>query len=82
MLSKAQIKYIHSLRHKKYRLKSGSFLAEGIKVTDELLTEKYIPVVEIFALALALPRVDAVVKGLTVRRVIYRPGKVLNLVAN
>jgi TrmH family RNA methyltransferase len=51
MLSKAQIKYIHSLRHKKYRLKSGSFLAEGIKVTDELLTEKYIPVVEIFALA-------------------------------
>jgi leucyl-tRNA synthetase len=33
-------------------------------------------------LALALPRVDAVVKGLTVRRVIYRPGKVLNLVVN
>jgi leucyl-tRNA synthetase len=33
-------------------------------------------------LALTLPRVDAVVKGLTVRRVIYRPGKVLNLVVS
>jgi leucyl-tRNA synthetase len=37
---------------------------------------------EVTTLALALPRVDAVVKGLTVRRVIYRPGKVLNLVVN
>ena len=36
----------------------------------------------ITTLALALPRVDAVVKGLTVRRVIYRAGKVLNLVVN
>jgi leucyl-tRNA synthetase len=36
----------------------------------------------ITTLALELPRVDAVVKGLTVRRVIYRAGKVLNLVVN
>jgi leucyl-tRNA synthetase len=33
-------------------------------------------------LALALPRVQAVTEGLTVRRVIYRTGKVLNLVVS
>jgi leucyl-tRNA synthetase len=33
-------------------------------------------------LALELPRVKAAVDGQTVRRVIYRPGKLLNLVVN
>lgn len=37
MLSKAQIKYIQSLQHKKYRQKSGQFIAEGEKVVQELL---------------------------------------------
>jgi leucyl-tRNA synthetase len=35
---------------------------------------------QVTALALELPRVKAIVDGQTVRRVIYRPGKVLNLV--
>jgi len=34
------------------------------------------------AMALELPRVKAAVEGQTVRRVIYRPGKVLNLVVS
>lgn len=50
-MSKAQIKYIQSLRLKKYRQKSGRFLAEGIKVVDELLTQDYIAVEEIYALS-------------------------------
>jgi TrmH family RNA methyltransferase len=50
MLSKAQIKYIQSLRLKKYRQKSGRFLAEGIKVVDELLKQDYITVEEVYAL--------------------------------
>lgn len=37
MLSKAQIKYIQSLQHKKYRQKSGQFTAEGDKIVLELL---------------------------------------------
>ena len=37
---------------------------------------------QITRLALELPRVESATKGLTVRRVIYRPGKVLNLVVS
>lgn len=50
MLSKAQIKNINALRQKKNRQKSGRFIAEGIKVTDELLKENFIQIEEIFAL--------------------------------
>ncbi|WP_298741972.1 RNA methyltransferase [uncultured Chitinophaga sp.] len=38
MLSKAQIKYIQSLQHKKNRQISGQFTAEGDKIVLELLT--------------------------------------------
>lgn len=38
MLSKAQIKYIQSLQHKKYRQKSGQFIAEGDKIVPELVS--------------------------------------------
>ena len=48
MLSKAQIKYIQSLQHKKYRQKSGQFIAEGDKIVPELLSEG-IPVQEVYA---------------------------------
>ncbi|GAA4313008.1 RNA methyltransferase [Compostibacter hankyongensis] len=37
MVSKAQVKYIHALQHKKYRQKFGRFIAEGAKVVEELL---------------------------------------------
>ncbi len=37
MLSKAQIKYITGLQHKKYRQKFGQFVAEGDKIVQELL---------------------------------------------
>lgn len=37
MLSKAQIKYIQSLQHKKNRQKFGQFVAEGDKIVQELL---------------------------------------------
>lgn len=37
MLSKAQIKYIQSLQQKKYRQKSGHFIAEGDKIVQEML---------------------------------------------
>ncbi|RPD40842.1 TrmH family RNA methyltransferase [Chitinophaga barathri] len=39
MLSKAQIKYIVSLQHKKYRQKFGQFVAEGDKIVQELLQD-------------------------------------------
>src|SRR5690606_2549213 len=46
----AQIKNINALRQKKNRQKSGRFMAEGIKVVDELLKEDHIRIEEIFAL--------------------------------
>jgi TrmH family RNA methyltransferase len=48
MLSKAQIKYIQSLQHKKYRQKSGQFIAEGDKIVQELLQAGQ-PIQEIYA---------------------------------
>ncbi|MBW8684239.1 TrmH family RNA methyltransferase [Chitinophaga rhizophila] len=48
MLSKAQIKYIQSLQHKKYRQKSGQYIAEGDKIVPELLQEG-VPVKEVYA---------------------------------
>lgn len=41
MFSKAQIKYIQSLQHKKYRQKFSQFVAEGDKIVQELLQGAY-----------------------------------------
>ncbi len=41
MISKSQIKLITSLQQKKYRVKTGFFVAEGIKVIAEFLDEKW-----------------------------------------
>ncbi len=38
MITKATIKYIQSLQHKKFRDKNNAFFAEGIKVVQELLS--------------------------------------------
>jgi TrmH family RNA methyltransferase len=38
MLSKNEAKYIQSLSHKKQRQQSGLFIAEGVKLVDELLS--------------------------------------------
>lgn len=44
MISKAQIKLIHSLSERKGRKKAGLFLSEGFKLTGELLDAGYSPV--------------------------------------
>lgn len=62
MLSKAQIKYIQSLQHKKYRQKSGQFIAEGDKIVPELLTGGMM-VREVYATAAWIERHDALLKG-------------------
>ncbi|MEF8810835.1 MAG: RNA methyltransferase [Bacteroidales bacterium] len=41
MLSKNKIKFINSLKKKKYRNESGLFLAEGAKLVDEILTSGF-----------------------------------------
>ena len=40
MLSKNKIKYITSLQQKKYRIKEGKFIAEGVKIIKEILTQR------------------------------------------
>jgi len=42
MLSKNQLKLITSLQQKKYRIKHGLFIAEGIKVVQELLNSDFV----------------------------------------
>ncbi|MFL0353955.1 RNA methyltransferase [Xanthomarina sp. GH4-25] len=41
MLSKNQIKLISSLKQKKYRLQHGFFVAEGVKVINELMASNF-----------------------------------------
>jgi TrmH family RNA methyltransferase len=41
MLSRNEVKYIQSLYHKKNRDKEGLFIAEGIKITEELLSSGF-----------------------------------------
>ncbi|MBV7533600.1 RNA methyltransferase [Chitinophaga sp. sic0106] len=50
MLSKAQIKYIQSLQHKKNRQKSSQYIAEGDKIVQELLLAG-MPVKAVYATA-------------------------------
>ncbi len=54
MLSKNQIKHIRSLHQKKFRNELGLFIAEGPKLTEELLQSGY-RVKEVYLLADALP---------------------------
>jgi TrmH family RNA methyltransferase len=42
MLSKNQVKLINSLKKKKFRLQNRLFLAEGVKVVEELLNSDFI----------------------------------------
>ncbi len=49
MLSKNKIKYLTSLQVKKYREENNQFVAEGVKLVDELLKSNF-KITEIFAL--------------------------------
>ena len=42
MLSKNQIKLINSLKKKKFRSQNRLFIAEGVKVVEELLNSQFI----------------------------------------
>ena len=50
MLSKASIKYIQSLQHKKFRDQEGVFVAEGPKLVKELLGGRVFPCRALYAL--------------------------------
>lgn len=50
MISKAHIKYIQSLRHKKFRDETGLFFAEGPRLVNDLLSSGKFICKEIFAL--------------------------------
>ncbi|RLD77269.1 MAG: RNA methyltransferase [Bacteroidetes bacterium] len=57
MISKAKIKLIQSLKYKKYRTKTGLFVAEGVKTIQELLNSN-VKVVEIFGLAEIIQEIE------------------------
>jgi TrmH family RNA methyltransferase len=50
MIAKAEVKYIQSLAHKKFREHEGLFLVEGVKMVQELLVEKPADIKKIYAL--------------------------------
>jgi TrmH family RNA methyltransferase len=49
MLTKSQVKYIQSLNDKKFRKEYGVFMAEGTKIINELLANKNIEPVALYA---------------------------------
>src|SRR3954469_7169031 len=49
MITKLQVKYIQSLRQKKFRDEEGVFIAEGPKIINELLGDAAITPVTIYA---------------------------------
>lgn len=51
MISKAQIKYIRSLQHKKYRQKFRRFIAAGDKIVHELLEGGLVKVITVYGTA-------------------------------
>ncbi len=57
MISKAKIKLIQSLKHKKNRDKNGIFVAEGVKTIKELLDTK-LSAVELFCTQKALSQIE------------------------
>src|ERR1700712_1475688 len=50
MLTKPQVKYIQSLNDKKFRKEYGVFVAEGPKIINEILANKSIEPVALYAL--------------------------------
>lgn len=50
MLSKASVKYIQSLQHKKFRDETGCFVAEGPKVVRELIESRIFNCTGVYAL--------------------------------
>lgn len=63
MLSKAQIKYIQSLQHKKYRQKFSQFIAEGDKIVQELLRFRLDSVVAVYATGIWLEQHKPLLPG-------------------
>jgi TrmH family RNA methyltransferase len=50
MIAKAEVKYIQSLAHKKFREAEKLFIVEGVKMLEELLAEKSAAIKKIFAI--------------------------------
>ena len=50
MIAKAEVKYIQSLAHKKFREEEGLFVVEGVKMVKELIEEKPAAIKKIFAI--------------------------------
>jgi TrmH family RNA methyltransferase len=60
-LSKARIKLIQSLQHKKFRLKYDKFIVEGLKITKELFLERRLLVNEVYV---SNPDYEPVLQGI------------------
>jgi len=63
MVVKSKVKYIQSLSHKKQRDADGVFVAEGPKIVNELLAEKRVELVELFALKEAAESLASLADG-------------------
>lgn len=64
MISKAKIKYIHSLEQKKYRIRENVFVAEGPKVVGDLLasiTPKILIHTENWTTTVSMPETEDIV---------------------
>src|SRR5580698_1108683 len=70
MLIKSQVKYIQSLGQKKFRDDDGVFIAEGVKIINELLVASNISVVNLFATENWLQTNDVLLKKIPANKII------------
>jgi len=75
MLSRNEVKYIQSLRHKKNRDEDDLFIAEGVKIVDELISADFV-IKNIYAVK------DWIEKNSTVENVIEVSGDELKRISN
>jgi len=64
VLVKSQVKYIQSLGQKKFRDEDGSFIAEGVKIINELLFASNTSLIRLFASEDWIERNSAMIQGL------------------
>jgi RNA methyltransferase, TrmH family len=75
MLSKAQVKYIQSFAHKKFRDEERAFVAEGPKVVGEYLTERPQDLLALYALPAWIDEHTEVVADLSRRVHVVEPSE-------
>jgi RNA methyltransferase, TrmH family len=82
VLVKSQVKYIQSLGQKKVRDAEGAFIAEGLKIINELLMAPNVSVITLFATETWMKKNALLIKNLPENKVMVVTEPELNRISN